>query len=166
MPAETRDDLLASLTEEVRLQGVMTDIADQAVADLMGLNRTDARCLDIIERIGQVTAGGLARESGLSTGAVTTVLDRLERAGLARRVADPADRRRVLAEVTPDARRRTSEIHAPLLAASSEELARYSEAELELLRDFLRRSRALQEEHIERMRGGLGGRFRSGSRSS
>ena len=161
MPAETRDDLLASLTEEVRLQAVMTDIADQAVADLMGLNRTDARCLDIIERIGQVTAGGLARESGLSTGAVTTVLDRLERAGLARRVADPADRRRVLAEVTPDARRRTSEIRAPWLGAASEALERYTEAELELLRDFLRRGRALQEEHIERMRSGLGGRFQS-----
>jgi DNA-binding MarR family transcriptional regulator len=152
MPRETRDELLASLTEEVRLQGVMTDIGDQAVADLMGLNRTDARCLDIIDRIGQVSAGRLATESGLSTGAVTTVLDRLERAGFARRVADPADRRRVLAEITPEARQKAEDIQAPLASARSGALERYSEPELTLLRDFLRRARALQEEHIERVR--------------
>jgi DNA-binding MarR family transcriptional regulator len=121
----------------------------------MGLNRTDARCLDIIEWIGQVTAGRLASESGLSTGAVTTVLDRLERAGLARRVADPADRRRVLAEITPEAQRLAEEIYAPLASAAATELERYSEAELALLRDFLRRGRALQEDHIERVRARL-----------
>jgi DNA-binding MarR family transcriptional regulator len=121
----------------------------------MGLNRTDARCLDIIEWIGQVTAGRLATESGLSTGAVTTVLDRLERAGLARRVADPADRRRVLAEITPEAQRLAEEIYAPLASAAATELERYSEAELALLRDFLRRGRALQEDHIERVRARL-----------
>jgi DNA-binding MarR family transcriptional regulator len=155
MSRESRDDLLASLNDEFRLQGLVTDIADQAVADLMGLNRTDARCLDIIERLSQVTAGRLARESGLSTGAVTTVLDRLERAGLARRVTDPADRRRVLVEITPEARRLIDEIYAPLAGAGAEELERYSVAELGLLRDFLRRGRALQEEHIERVRARL-----------
>jgi DNA-binding MarR family transcriptional regulator len=155
MSRESRDDLLASLNDEFRLQGVVTDIADQAVADLMGLNRTDARCLDIIERLSQVTAGRLASESGLSTGAVTTVLDRLERAGLARRVTDPADRRRVLAEVTPKSRRLTDEIYGPLASAGAQELERYSDAELALLRDFLRRGRSLQEEHIERVRARL-----------
>ena len=68
---------------------------------LLGLNRTDTRCLDIIERLDGVSAGRLASEAGLSTGAVTTVLDRLERAGYARRVPDPGDRRRVLVELTP-----------------------------------------------------------------
>jgi DNA-binding MarR family transcriptional regulator len=91
----------------------------------------------------------------LSTGAVTTVLDRLERAGLARRVTDPADRRRVLAEITPETSRLVEEIYAPLASAGAQELERYSEAELALLRDFLRRGRALQEEHIERVRARL-----------
>jgi DNA-binding MarR family transcriptional regulator len=155
MSRELRDELLASLNEEFRLQGVVNDIADQAVADLMRLNRTDARCLDIIERLGQVSAGRLARESGLSTGAVTTVLDHLERAGFARRVPDPADRRRVLVEITPETRRLVDEIYGPLAAAGFQELDHYSEAELVLLRDFLRRARVLQEEHIERVRARL-----------
>ena len=155
MSREIREELLTSLNDEIRLQGVATDIADQAVADLMGLNRTDARCLDIIERLGQVSAGRLASEGGLSTGAVTTVLDHLERAGLARRVPDPADRRRVLVETTPKTRRLIEEIYGPLASAGAQELERYSDAELALLRDFLRRWRALQEEHIERMRARL-----------
>ena len=90
----TREGLTADLFEERRVLGVVNDIADQAVADYLGINRTDARCLDIIGRLGGVSAGRLARESGLSTGAVTTVLDRLERAGYARRTSDPGDRRR------------------------------------------------------------------------
>src|SRR5215218_385342 len=79
--AESRDDVLSEVAEELRLSGVTNDIADQVVADYLGLNRTDARCLDIIERLDGVSAGRLASEAGLSTGAVTTVLDRLERAG-------------------------------------------------------------------------------------
>ena len=101
---------------------MVNDIADQAVADYLGINRTDARCLDIIERLGGVTAGRLARESGLSTGAVTTVLDRLERAGYARRTSDPDDRRRVLVEMTPAAREANEELYRPLVEAATEQL--------------------------------------------
>src|SRR3954468_4449795 len=103
--AATREDALVELTEELRLSGVTNDITDQVVADYLGLNRTDTRCLDIVERLDGVSAGRLATEAGLSTGAVTTVLDRLERAGYARWVQDPGDRRRVLVELTPSARR-------------------------------------------------------------
>lgn len=153
MLRETREALTAELFEEWRVLGVSNDIADQAVADYLGINRTDARCLDIIERLGGVTAGRLARESGLSTGAVTTVLDRLERAGLARRASDPADRRRVLVEMTPEARAANEELYRPLVEAATEHLARYSEDELALLRDYHRSSRALTQAHADRVRG-------------
>ncbi|MGH3128797.1 MAG: MarR family transcriptional regulator [Gaiellaceae bacterium] len=65
------------------------------------MNRTDLRCLNIIENNGAMTAGRLAELSGLTTAAVTSVLDRLERAGYARRVRDQPDRRQVMVEVTP-----------------------------------------------------------------
>ena len=146
--------------------GVANDIADQAVADYLGINRTDARCLDIIERLGGVTAGRLARESGLSTGAVTTVLDRLERAGLARRTSDPGDRRRVLVEMTPAAREANEELYRPLVEAATEQLLRYSEAELVLLREYHRASRALTEAHAERVRSLLSGRAQEGDAAS
>jgi DNA-binding MarR family transcriptional regulator len=150
---ESREALSADLFEEWRVLSVANDIADQAVADYLGINRTDARCLDIIGRVGGVTAGRLARESGLSTGAVTTVLDRLERAGLARRRSDPDDGRRVLVEMTPAARAANEELYRPLAEAAAEQLRRYSDEELVLLREYHRSSRALTEAHAERVRG-------------
>ena len=150
---ETRQALTADLFEEWRVLAVANDIADHAVADYLGINRTDARCLEIIERLGNVTAGQLARESGLSTGAVTTVLDRLERSGLARRTSDPDDRRRVVVEITPAARHASEELQRPLVAAVAEQMLTYSEEELALLREYHRASRALTEAHAERVRG-------------
>ena len=141
------------MAEELRLSGVTNDIADQVVADYLGLNRTDTRCLDIIERLDGVSAGRLASEAGLSTGAVTTVLDRLERAGYARRVQDPGDRRRVLVEL--DARRRGAadeELYAPLADATMRQLEGYTTDEVSLVRDFMRDNRRLNEAHAERVR--------------
>jgi DNA-binding MarR family transcriptional regulator len=163
---ETRQTLTDDLFEEWRLLGAANDIADQAVADYLGINRTDARCLEIIERLGGVTAGRLARESGLSTGAVTTVLDRLERSGLARRTSDPEDRRRVVVEMTPVARRANEELSRPFVAAAVEQMLGYSEEELALLREYHRASRALTEAHAERVRGLPRGRGYEGEAAS
>jgi DNA-binding MarR family transcriptional regulator len=150
--AAARQDVLSEVSEELRLSGVTNDIGDQAIADYLGLNRTDTRCLDIVERLDGVSAGRLAAEAGLSTGAVTTVLDRLERAGFARRAPDPGDRRRVLVELTPAARRELSELYAPLAEATLRQLEGYTTEEVGLVRDFLRDNRRLNEAHAERVR--------------
>jgi DNA-binding MarR family transcriptional regulator len=150
--AETREEVLAEVAEELRLSGVTNDIADQVVADRLGLNRTDTRCLDIVERLDGVSAGRLASEAGLSSGAVTTVIDRLERAGYARRVADPTDRRRVRVELTPGARQLLRELFAPLVADSMRQLERYTDEQVSLVRDFMRDQRLLAEAHTERVR--------------
>jgi len=163
---EPREVLTDDLFEEWRLLGAANDVADQAVADFLGINRTDARCLEIIERLGGATAGRLARESGLSTGAVTTVLDRLERAGLARRTSDPEDRRRVVVEITPAARQANEQLYRPLVAAATERMLRYSEEELALLREYHRASRELTEAHAERVRGLLRPRPQDGEAAS
>src|SRR5580693_2437800 len=96
--------IFEQLVTEVRRSQNATDRFDQAVADALGLNRTDMRCMDVIEREGPVPAGKLAAATGLTSGAITTALDRLERAGYARRADDPSDRRRVLVELTAKAR--------------------------------------------------------------
>lgn len=150
--AESREHVLAAVAEELRLSGVTNGIAEQAVADHLGLNRTDTRCLDIIERLDGVSAGRLAGESGLSTGAVTTVLDRLERAGYARRTHDPGDRRRVLVELTPEARRELEDLYRPLAEATMRQLEGYTTDEVSLVRDFLRDARRLSEVHADRVR--------------
>jgi DNA-binding MarR family transcriptional regulator len=97
----SREKRILEIIDLLRGNQVLTDLLDQTAADYLGINRTDASALDVIDRYGRITAGDLARELRLTTGAVTTVVDRLEHAGFARRVADPDDRRRVLIEITP-----------------------------------------------------------------
>jgi DNA-binding MarR family transcriptional regulator len=153
MSRETdRAALLSQLLEEVRAGQRATDMVDDAACRLMGINRTDGRCLDILEQRGRISAGELAHEARLTSGAVTAVVDRLERAGYARRVADTSDRRRVLVEPTQKAIDAAEELMGALGEPGYEKVALYSAEELELLVDFLRFSRELQERHADWLR--------------
>jgi len=116
-------------------------------ANALGINRTDANALDVIDRRGRITAGDLARELRLSTGAVTTVIDRLERAGFARRVPDPGDRRRVLLEVTPVVEENARRIYGTVDEAGPL-YDDYTDADLELLLRFQRMGRDWLEERL------------------
>lgn len=131
-----------------------TDLVDEAAAARLGVNRTDLRCLGILGRAGAVTAGQLAHAAGLSPGATTTAVDRLVRAGYARRTRDVGDRRRVTIEPTPAARTATEEIWGPIGADARAHLARRSNEELILIRDFLAEGRELQARHARRVGAG------------
>ena len=100
----SRENFLASVglrwKEAVRANQTATDMFDEALTVFLGINRTDGRCLDIIDRKGRISAGQLAIDAGLTTGAVTAVVDRLEAAGYARRIRDQLDRRKIWIEVT------------------------------------------------------------------
>lgn len=155
----TKAELVDELINEVRARQNATDAMDQAVADYLGINRTDARCLDIVDRHGKITAGLLAQEAGLTTGAVTAILDHLEHGGYVRRVRDTGDRRRVLVETTPALRQLGEDLYGEQLGGVSWLRDRYSVEELELLLDFTREDRKLNErgaaaiKQMERKRG-------------
>ena len=138
------DDVGVEL-DELRRAG---DQLDEAVALQFGLNRTDLRCLGILYRRGRVTAGELAEESGLTPGAITTVLDRLERGGYANRVPDPADRRRVLVVSTVATREIGARVQGEVELASRGLLEGRDAAELTCIRDFLRGTRSVYEAQI------------------
>jgi DNA-binding MarR family transcriptional regulator len=148
----SREELLQALGHAVRANQRATDAVDEAAAQVLGLNRTDGRCLDILDQHGQMSAGELARQSGLTTGAITAVIDRLERIGYVDRVADPSDRRRVLVGPTQKARKASWELFGPLADAVRPMLSDYSDEDLQLLIDFQRLSRELQERHAEWIR--------------
>jgi DNA-binding MarR family transcriptional regulator len=139
------------LIDEVRRSQVATDRFDQAVADALGTNRTDMRCVDVLQREGPLSAGALAEQTGLTSGAMTTALDRLERAGYARRVRDSDDRRRVLVEVTPRAWEDAEPFYGEHAELGERLYGRYTERELELLLGFVREDRVFNEEHAARV---------------
>lgn len=140
-------EVFEQLIDEVRRSQSATDRFDQAVADALGLNRTDMRCIDVLQREGQLTAGQLAEATGLTSGAMTTAIDRLERLGYARRVRDPGDRRRVLVEVTDRAEAEAGRFYAEHGAMAERRYHRYSTEELELLLGFIRDGREFNERH-------------------
>ena len=82
------------------MEQITNDFVDEHVTSFLGINRTDGRCLDIVDQHKRITAGRLAAESGLTTGAITALVDRLEEARYLRRVRDTEDRRRVFIETT------------------------------------------------------------------
>jgi DNA-binding MarR family transcriptional regulator len=148
----SRDAIVAQLIDEIRAGQRATDLVDEAACQLMGVNRTDGRCLDILEQRGRISAGELAAEARLTSGAITAVIDRLERAGYARRVADADDRRRVLIEATEKAFQAAEELMGPMGDLGWPKVADYTDEQLELLVDFMRFSRELQEHHAEWLR--------------
>ena len=148
----SREELEAAFGNAVRAYQTAVDNFDQAMADHIGLNRTDARCVDLIDQAGGMTAGELAKAAGLTTGAVTAVIDRLEKAGIARRVADPTDRRRVRIEATPKLWELSEPLLGPMLAESGPIVADLSDREITRFTEFMNRVIELQARHTERVR--------------
>ena len=149
---EEREALLGELVLAIRRHQNAQEAFDDAAVAFLGINRSDGRALDILDQHGRLTAGQLARESGLSSGAVTTMLDRLERAGYVRRVRDEVDRRRILVELTDLARERAGQVWGPLGEQAGRWMASLDDGELQYIRDFLVTSRELLDEQLARVR--------------
>ena len=135
------------------MSGNQDDAFDSLAAERLGVSETDLRCLNIIENAGGLSAGELARQSGLTGGAITGVIDRLERVGFSRRVFDPADRRRVTVEVTPAFYRAADRIWGPMATDWQSTLAkRFTSEELERITEFLRATNDVGRQHLDRLR--------------
>ncbi len=151
MARETREDLVASVRDEVRALHVAADQVEATIAELIDLNRSDARALDMLLLHGPMTAGALAEATGLSTGAITSVVDRLQSAGYAERQRDRADRRRVLVVPTETAARTVGDVRAEIAAAGATTLRRATKEQLRVIRDFLRSERELNRDQAARL---------------
>ena len=157
MKKKTKQDLVHELVEATRASQVATDKMDDAGSRALGVNRTDGRCLDVIQQAGRISAGDLAERAGLTSGSITAVIDRLEKKGFVRRVTDPADRRKVLIETTEVMERRAWELWGPLAHRGVPKLERLSTAEIELLIRYMRFATELNETRAAEIRAELDG---------
>jgi predicted ArsR family transcriptional regulator len=120
--------------------GARSILFHQALANLAGVSVTDLKCLDYVERRGDVTAGDLAQWTGLTTGAITAAVDRLEKAGLAKRERSETDRRKVYIRLCHSpTMARLLPFYEALGRESAQMVTRYSTEQLETIKDFCER---------------------------
>ncbi|HEY2052945.1 MAG TPA: MarR family transcriptional regulator [Solirubrobacterales bacterium] len=149
----TKRSLIGKLIGAFRDAGNQDGAIEDLAAERLEISPLDLRCLNAIENSGgRLTAGDLAREVGVTTGAVTGALDRLESAGYAERGHDPADRRRVRLTITPYFIERAESIWGPIAADWQRRIAaRFTATELETIIEFLELTGEIGGEHLDRL---------------
>jgi DNA-binding MarR family transcriptional regulator len=137
----------------LRKTGSLMQVMGQAAAEKIGINSTDLNCLNILSFSGSMTAGDLARATGLTTASITGVVDRLESAGFVSRERDASDRRRVVVTIVlQKAIREVASVFAPMVADWQQLAARYSDDELRLIVEFYDQMEQIIRKHLARLR--------------
>lgn len=154
MSRPKRQELLERFYKEISRNSTWTVIFHQAQAVRLGLNPTDLKAAGLLQETGPITAGELAELMALTTGAVTGVIDRLEKARIVERVKDPSDRRRVVVQVSEDPKRmKELEVMFDSLGkASAQMLERFSDQELQTILEFITVGTQVMKEQTARLR--------------
>ncbi|KJY43166.1 MarR family transcriptional regulator [Streptomyces sp. NRRL B-1568] len=147
-----RAELLKRIADESRRHYAAWTVLNQALADHLGLHPTDLQCLNLLCLDAEpLTAGGIAKLTGLTPGSATRLVDRLEKAGLVERRTDPADRRRALVALAPDAMARMGAAWEAPGQAFREVLSGYTDEELAVIGDYLGRVTGVGRAQAERL---------------
>ena len=148
----SKKELVAHVGKCVRKMGAQSVVTSQIVAARFGLHTTDLEVLDLIFLRQEATAGELALATGLSTGSVTALVDRLEKAGYVKRHADPTDRRKVIVRIDDDAIEPIKSVYMPTQERMFKLWSTFPSRDLEVIADFVSRSTALAVECAEDIR--------------
>ena len=148
----TRARLLGEVAAEAPAHAAAAVRLNIAVANELGLPHTDVQCIGLLAG-GPAAPSRLAERLGLTAGAVTKVLDRLERGGYVHRSADPADRRRIVVTASAEGLAEVGRRYAPVGEAFARRFADYTDDELRTVLKFMRDGREVAEVEIDRIRG-------------
>jgi DNA-binding MarR family transcriptional regulator len=148
-----RAELGLAFVAAIRKTSSLMQLMSQAAADRIGINATDLNCLNILSFSGQLTAGELARATGLTTASITGVVDRLEEAGLVHRERDASDRRRVVVHLdTARALAAIAPVFAPMLGAWQRLTDQYTDDQLRLIVAFYDQVEDVIRDHLAHLR--------------
>jgi len=151
----TENDRKKNLVKQVIMgdveHGISTVLFRHAVGKALGVNATDMSCLAVIFFKGLSTPSELARLTGLSSGATTTMLDRLERRGLIERRFNPKDRRGRLIVIPKAATEKVASLYESMEKAEHAFVSRYSEKELQVLADFFKTLEVIWQEERKKL---------------
>jgi len=149
-----REEIIRAITEKFREMSTETIMFHQAVADVLGLHITDHKSLELIHRFGAMPAGRLAQLTNLTTGSVTGIIDRLEKAGYVRRINDPEDRRKTIVEPTKNKKleKKIELIFMHLHESLHRLMSPYSDSELAFLLEATTKIIELTHEESKKLR--------------
>lgn len=151
--SEHRRNLLEALVLAGRDNSNAAVMFHTAMSERMGLGVTEEKTLDLLQRLGPLTAGELAQHTGLAPASVSGLIDRLEAKWLVRRVRDPKDRRRVIVEINFERLAGFAELFEPLVEGLSQLYEGYTDEQLEVILDFLTKATAVQRAATARLTG-------------
>jgi DNA-binding MarR family transcriptional regulator len=137
---------------ETRLMSSFDSLFSQAVAERVSMHQTDIETMDLLNTLGPMTAGELSERSGLSSGATTRLIDRLEHRGYVRRCSNEADRRCVIIEPVYENLGELAALFGPLADRMTEVWSGFDDDQLDVIIEFIRRSNAVTAELNARLR--------------
>jgi len=146
-----RAQLIKDIIVAIQDEQTQNAFLSYAIAERLGVTSTELEVLGTLVARGALSAGDLARRTGLTSGAITRLIDRLAERGVVRRLADPADRRRVLVEITPAALRASEPFYQPIAKEGTALLEERTEKELEVILEYLRINYEFTKRHTERV---------------
>ncbi|WP_157430436.1 MarR family winged helix-turn-helix transcriptional regulator [Actinomadura macra] len=148
-----RGRMAGELQMEMQRSTMFTVLLHHATASKAGMNVTDAQCVNALSLDGPQTPGGLAQLMGITTGgAITAVIDRLEKAGYVRRTRDPDDRRRVIVELVEENVARFGRYFEPIGRMFQDRLDDFTDDQIAFLLDWVRTNNAAMPDVIEEIR--------------
>jgi predicted transcriptional regulator len=150
--SSVRSEMIEHVIRELKISSSRGIIFHQTLADFLGLNITDHKCLGFLLEEGPQTAGKLAELTSLTTGAVTGVIDRLEKAGYVKRERDPHDRRRVMIAPVYDNQVRMGSLFLSLYESSIEMCSHYTDQELSVILRFVAESSQMMVKETEKLK--------------
>lgn len=152
--AADRDGLIEALVREMPWYVSAAVRYQIAIADQLGMPPADVHAVSALLEFGPIGARQLADLMGMTTGAVTRLVDRLERGGYVYRDPDPGDRRRVVLRVVPKGVDEISQYYASMGTRWEAQVAGYSDAQLRFLLEFLRHGREYTQAETRELRSG------------
>jgi DNA-binding MarR family transcriptional regulator len=147
-----RAGTLRDLTRAAQRAATDGILFHQAVADRLGLHVSDLRCLNVLMEAGSAAAGEIGAWTGLTTGAVTRMVDRLERAGYVRREPDPADRRRIIVSPVAEQMDRIAPMYTGMAQAWATAMSGYDDEQLTVILSLFDRLHETTKVEIARLR--------------
>lgn len=154
MPESVRLQLANELQQAIQRSTMWTVLLHHAVASKAGINVTDAQCINLLSLDGPMTPGQLAQSMGITTGgAITAVVDRLEKSGFVKRTRDIDDRRKVIVELIPDSLDRIAGYFEPIAEITMKRFSSYTDEQLRFLLDFARGNNDAMPDIIKKVQG-------------